>query len=173
MTSIIETTQTVTGERADLLESIGQHRFFLRFTARDLTDAQARLRSTASELTVGGLIKHVTATEAAWVRFVEGGPDAMMQGDPDNWAADFIMTEDETLDGILGRYAEVAEHTDELLSALPDLDAAQPLPEAPWFEAGARWSARRVFLHIIAETAQHAGHTDIVRESLDGSKTMG
>ena len=53
------------------------------------------------------------------------------------------------------------------------LDAAQPLPEAPWFEPGARWSARRVLLHVIAETAQHAGHADIMRESLDGAKTMG
>ena len=56
---------------------------------------------------------------------------------------------------------------------LPDLDASHPLPEAPWFPPGARRSARRVFLHIIAETAQHAGHADILRESIDGQKTMG
>src|SRR3712207_9015981 len=47
----------------------------------------------------------------------------------------------------------------------PDLDASHPLPEAPWFEPGARRSARRVFLHIVAETAQHAGHADILRET--------
>ncbi len=51
-------------------------------------------------------------------------------------------------------------------------DAAR-LPPAPWFEPGARWSARRVLLHMIAETAQHAGHADIIRESLDGAKSMG
>jgi hypothetical protein len=56
---------------------------------------------------------------------------------------------------------------------LPDLDAAHPLLPAPWFEPGARWSARRVLLHVIAETAQHAGHADIIRESLDGAKSMG
>ena len=44
---------------------------------------------------------------------------------------------------------------------------------APWFEPGARWSARRVLLHVIAETAQHAGHADIIHESLDGAKSMG
>ena len=74
---------------------------------------------------------------------------------------------------MLDDYEEVARHTDELVATLPDLDASHPLPEAPWFEPGARWSARRVFLHIIAETSQHAGHADILRESIDGQKTMG
>jgi hypothetical protein len=35
------------------------------------------------------------------------------------------------------------------------------------------WSARRVLIHSIAETAQHAGHADIIREALDGAKSMG
>ena len=67
----------------------------------------------------------------------------------------------------------MARRTDDLVASLPDLDLSHPLPVAPWFEAGATWSARRVLLHIIAETAQHAGHADIIRESIDGSKTMG
>lgn len=56
---------------------------------------------------------------------------------------------------------------------MPDLNTTQPLPEAPWFEQGARWSVRQVILQVIAETAQHAGHADIIREALDGQKTMG
>jgi hypothetical protein len=83
------------------------------------------------------------------------------------------MAEGETLAGLLDSYEQVARQTDELVASLPDLGASQPLPDAPWFERGARWSARRVLLHIIAETAQHAGHADIIRESLDGGKTMG
>ena len=76
-------------------------------------------------------------------------------------------------DRLLEEYAKAAAETADLVAGLPDLDAAQPLPEAPWFPPGARWSARRVLLHVIAETAQHAGHADIIRESLDGAKTMG
>ncbi len=83
------------------------------------------------------------------------------------------MLDGETLPSLLARYEAVARHTDELLFALPSLDDAQPLPEAPWFEAGASWTARRVFVHIVAETAQHAGHADIIRETLDGAKSMG
>jgi hypothetical protein len=74
---------------------------------------------------------------------------------------------------VLEAYAETAARTDDLVSSLPDLDVAYPLPEAPWFAPGERWSARRALLHIIAETAQHAGHADIIRESLDGAKSMG
>ena len=70
-------------------------------------------------------------------------------------------------------YAGVARRTDELVASLPDLDESRPLPKAPWFPAGERWSARRVLLHVAAETAQHAGHADIVREALDGAKSMG
>ncbi|WP_432957915.1 DUF664 domain-containing protein [Micromonospora haikouensis] len=79
---------------------------------------------------------------------------------------------DDTLAALLDRYARVASATDELVATL-DLDAAHPLPAAPWFEPGASWSVRRVLLHVIAETSQHAGHADILREAIDGAKTMG
>jgi uncharacterized damage-inducible protein DinB len=168
------TDTTLTGERADLVASLNRHRFFLRFTVQGLTDEQAGLRTTPSELTLAGLIKHVAGTEAAWVRFIEGGAEAMSsEWSPEAWARQWRLEPGETLDRLLADYEAVARHTDELVATLPDLDADHPLPEAPWFEPGARWSARRALLHIIAETSQHAGHADILRESLDGQKTMG
>jgi hypothetical protein len=164
-----------TGERADILETLAKHRGFLRQTVHGLTDEQGRLRSTASELCLGGLIKHVTRVEETWARFIVDGP-APRPPDEEAYAAhvaSFRMEEGETLEGLLAAYADVAGRTDRLVSSLPSLDASQPLPEAPWFPPGARWSARRVLLHIVAETAQHAGHADIIRESIDGAKTMG
>jgi hypothetical protein len=162
----------ITGERADLLQTLDKHRGFLRYTARELTDGQAAERTTASALCIGGLIKHVTGIEAGWMRFAIGGADAM-NSEPVDWENQFRMTDGETLAGLLDHYAEVAAHTDQLVATLPDLDASHPLPVAPWFEPGVRWSVRRVVLHVIAETAQHAGHADIIRESIDGAKTMG
>jgi hypothetical protein len=79
----------------------------------------------------------------------------------------------ETVASLLARYEEVAARTDDVVRNCADLGASHALPVAPWFEKGARWSARRVVLHIVAETAQHCGHADIIRESLDGKKTMG
>lgn len=173
----MNTTTSVTGERADLLASLAKHRHFLRFTTRGLTDEQAAMRTTVSELCIGGLVKHVAMAEKQWGRFIVEGPSVMGYDAsttvPDAYVNGFRMLEGETLAGLLDEYEEVARQTDELVKGLPDLDAAQPLPDAPWFERGASWSARRVFLHIMTETAQHSGHADIIRETLDGAKTMG
>ncbi len=166
----------MTGERADLLASLAKQRHFLRFTTRGLNDEQAGRRTTVSALCLGGLIKHVALTERQWARFIVEGADAMAF-DPataaETWANMFQMVDGETLAGLLEQYDQVAAETDELVRTLPDLDAELPLPDAPWFERGASWSARRVLLHIIAETAQHAGHADIMREAIDGAKSMG
>ncbi|MDQ6659054.1 MAG: DinB family protein [Actinomycetota bacterium] len=176
-----ETTPT-TGERADLLEMLATRRGFLRQTTNGLTDDQARLRTTASELTLGGLVKHVADTEEGWAKFIVTGPSAMLSNGKDwtewgeqEWAeraASFQLQPDETLAGVLQHYQQVAERTDQLVVTI-DLDSSQPLPDAPWFQSGAHWSARHCLLHIVAETAQHAGHGDIIREALDGAKTMG
>jgi uncharacterized damage-inducible protein DinB len=172
----MSTQDTVSGERADLLHALGKQRHFLRYTVRDLTDEQAAERTTASELCLGGLIKHVTLTEQQWINFIQEGPSAMGGWDEASartWLDAFRMLAGDTLAGVLGQYDAIAARTDGLVATLPDLDAAQPLPEAPWFEPGAYWSARRVLMHVVAETAQHAGHADIIRESLDGAKSMG
>jgi uncharacterized damage-inducible protein DinB len=179
-TTTARTIASATGERADLVQTLNQHRFFLRKTVSGLSDEQAALRSTVSRLCLGGLIKHVAAAESAWVDFIVGGPDAMVEAKEwtaeetaERWAAKFAMLPGETLAGLLEHYGEVARRTDDLVATLPDLDASHPLPEAPWFAPGARWSARRALLHIIAETSQHAGHADIIREAIDGAKSMG
>ncbi len=164
--------EIVTGERADLLQTLAKHRGFLRHTVQGLTDEQAAKRTTVSELCLGGLIKHVADTERGWMRFAVGGAEAM-ESEPADWVNGFRMVDGETLAGLLANYEAVASHTDELVLTLPDLDASHPLPVAPWFEPGASWSVRRVLLHVIAETSQHAGHADILRESIDGAKTMG
>ncbi|QDQ94742.1 DinB family protein [Rhodococcus sp. WB9] len=179
MITVTSTAKTsTTGERADLLESLAKHRYFLRYTVRDLTDEQAVQRTTASELCLGGLVKHVSDVERVWADFIVRGTDAVRGGPADGTGTDnrekeFTLRDDETLADVLDRYAKVGHRTDEIVASLPDLDISHPLPKAPWFEPGSRWSARRVLLHIIGETAQHAGHADIIREALDGSKSMG
>ncbi|MEJ3658700.1 DinB family protein [Actinomycetes bacterium KLBMP 9759] len=178
------TTPALSRERRDLLETLGKHRHFLRHTVRDLTDEQGLQAPSASALTLTGLIKHVADTEEQWAAFMLDGPqtfggftereDADGTPDPEAEFVDprFVVQPHETLEFLLARYDDVARRTDEIVASV-DLDSEHPLPTAPWFEPGARWSARRTILHIIAETAQHAGHADIIRETIDGAKSMG
>ena len=165
----------MTNETDDLLSSLDRHRQFVRETVTGLTDVQARLRPTASALCLAGIVKHVTYGERQWVRFVLEGTSAVELNESSYAAhtASFEPEPDETLDVLVRRYDNVAARTDTAMRSLPSLDIAHPLPPAPWFEPGAQWSARRVLTHILAETAQHAGHADIIRESIDGAKTMG
>ena len=185
MTDTTETpTDATSPERADLLDTLHKHRGLFRVTVQGIDDEQARTRSTISELTLGGLVKHVTAVEQDWARFVLEGPAPTPDVDWANidwsnpppevsaYADGFRMLEGESLSGLLQEYDAVAAATDDLVATM-DLAQPQPLPKAPWFEPGAAWSARRVFLHIVAETAQHAGHADIIRETIDGQKSMG
>ncbi len=169
----ITTAETVlTDERTELLETLAKHRYLFRFTAEGLTEEQARQRTTASELTIGGLIKHVAAAERGWARFIRGGAGEMNAIQAD-WENGFRLLPHETLEGVLADYADAALETDTLVATVPDLSQSHPLPVAPWFEEGKSWSVRRVAVHLIAEIAQHAGHADIIRESIDGQKSMG
>lgn len=158
----------VADERTGLLAYLAQQRYVLRVAAHGLTDEQARAAPTASTLSIGGLIKHVASMEQGWM-------DAVLQrrwqSSAQGYQAGFRLGPDETLTGVLERYGVVAAETEEIIGAVCDLDQAVPVPQGvPWFPADvAAWSVRWVLLHLIEETARHAGHADIIRECVDGA----
>lgn len=151
-------------ERESLLAFLEAQRGGLRRAASGITDEQARGRHTVSELSLGGLIKHAGLCERGWIALMTG---AALE--PRDWTDEFTMHEDTTLAELLATYAQVAKETEEAVRALPDLEGHVRLPEAPWFPPNATRSARWILLHLIEEAARHAGHADIVRESLDGA----
>lgn len=161
-------------ERREFLSALSEHRRLFTATLTDLSDEQAAARPTVSELCLGGLVKHVGQTEAQWVDFARRGPSAFTALADVDWQAradSFRVLPGETVAGILADYAAVAARTDDLVRTA-DLDVAHDLPEAPWF-ARERWSVRRVLLHLLAEVSQHAGHADVLRESIDGRTSTG
>jgi uncharacterized damage-inducible protein DinB len=159
----------ITDEREGLLAYLAQHRHVLEVSAHGLTDDEARATPTVSSLSVGGLLKHVAATERSWMRLVRTG--SMGAGDPSAYHDDFVLGPDETLASVIDAYHRVAEETEAAIAAIDDLDRPVPVPrDAPWFPADVEaWSVRWVLLHLITETARHAGHADLVRESIDGA----
>src|SRR5882757_5644269 len=128
MTTTETGTPTLSGERADLLDTLGKHRFFLRNTTRNLTEEQAAASPTASALCLGGLIKHVAHGEKQWVNFILEGASAMAS-DGKDWAdwdesdyaeytQAFQMQPGETLAGVLADYQRVARRTDVIRETL-------------------------------------------------------
>ena len=150
----------VADERDALLTFLAQQRDALRAAVLGLSDAQARLTPTASTLSLGGLIKHCARTERRWVVAGIAGQPLPGLWPPEDWPADFRLEPDETLAEVLGYYAETAELTEQIVGATTDLSA----PPASDELLSVRW----VLLHLIKETARHAGHADIIRESVDG-----
>jgi Protein of unknown function (DUF664) len=151
----------VADERDGLLTFLAQQRGALRAAVLGLTDEQARLTPTAGTLSLGGLIKHCARTERRWVVAGLAGRPLPGLWPPEDWPADFRLEPDETLAGMLGYYAETAELTEQIVAG------ADPAAPAVIDE---RVSVRWVLLHLIKETARHAGHADIIRESLDGQR---
>ena len=160
----------VADERTGLLSYLAQQRAGIRYATHGLTDAQAMARPSVSELSLGGLVKHAALVEQAWIGFLQDGESSVFLPDYD-WADGFRLVDGETLADVavvLGRRGP--QHGEGRRGpARPRFSLPATGPGAPWIPAGLVWSPRWVLLHLIEETARHAGHADIVRESLDGA----
>ncbi|MBV9484908.1 MAG: DinB family protein [Frankiaceae bacterium] len=157
-----------TDEPALLISFLDQQREAVRNAAYGLTDEQAAAAPTASDLSVGGLIKHLASTERGWTSDITG---VVATGDRAEQAYldGFRMTDTDTLADLLADYGAATAATDAAIRAA-DLDHEVPVPDAPWFPKDVTaWSVRWIVLHLIEETARHAGHADIIRECLDGA----
>ncbi|MEV5374433.1 DinB family protein [Streptomyces nondiastaticus] len=164
-THVIE--KNVADERGTLLAFVEAQRGGLRRALLGLTDEQAALKPSASELSLGGLVKHVAQAELNWLRLAQGR-GAETEQDPNSWADGFRLLEGETVAGVLAHWEKLAAETEEFIRSVPSLEDTFPLPEAPWFPADSRVSMRWLLLHLVEEFARHAGHADVIRESLDG-----
>ena len=161
----------VADEREGLLAYLAQQRDVIRIAAYGLTDEQARLAPTAGPLSVGGLVKHVATVERGWIDIVLPRERAPQDDLSDDYEANFRLGPNETLADVFSLYDEVAKETEAAIAGIADLSQPVPVPQGvPWFPDDVdAWSVRWVLLHLIQETARHAGHADIVREMIDGA----
>ncbi|WHT21236.1 DinB family protein [Crossiella sp. CA-258035] len=159
----------MTNERTQTLAMLAETRQTLLITLRGLTDEQAGARSTVSELTLGGILRHLISGERNWTRVLLTGDGTLPEGMLDE--DQYLMPADRSLAELRAEYLAVAKMTDTAF-ATADLDARILLPQTPWSPPEPQfWSARQILLHLFRETAQHAGHADLIRESLDGANT--
>ncbi|XUL88954.1 DinB family protein [Streptomyces galilaeus] len=154
-------------ERGALLAFIEEQRGGIRRALLGLTEEQAASKPSASELSLSGLLKHAAEVEQGWIARAKQEPPAIKR-DETNWHETFQLVDGETVESQLAYWEKVGAETEAYIRSVPSLDDTFPLPDQPWFPEGSV-SVRWVCLHLIRETARHAGHADIIRESLDGA----
>nr|WTB32045.1 DinB family protein [Streptomyces sp. NBC_00830] len=154
-------------ERGALLSFVEAQRGAIRRSLIGLTEEQAASRPSASELSLSGLLKHVAETELNWLRLAQQRPNDKARTE-ETWADSFRLVGDETVPQMLEFWAKVVAETEEFIHSVESMNDTFPLPEAPWFPKDQKCSMRWLLVHLVEEIARHAGHADIVRESLDG-----
>jgi uncharacterized damage-inducible protein DinB len=155
-------------ERDALTGFLDRQRDALIRKVRGVSDTDARRAPTASSLSLLALLKHVTVWEERWFQGVAAGHPL-----PDGWPErkspvpdqDFLVDDGDTVDHWLTRYEEAAQASRQIVAAMA-LDQSCARPDIVDI------NLRCVLLHLIEETARHAGHADIIRETLDGSQGM-
>ncbi|MCA5894446.1 DinB family protein [Isoptericola sp. NEAU-Y5] len=141
-----------------------------------LSERDLRLPRTPTGTNLLGIVKHVAGVEIDYfgVTFGRDWPTpqevpwiAAPTGDvpPDLLQADFFATADEPAEQILDLYRRVWAFADETIDALP-LDAPGRVPW--WGDGGADVTLHTILVHVLADLKQHAGHADILRETIDG-----
>jgi hypothetical protein len=153
----------VTDERSGLLAFLDAQREALANAVKGLTELQARSIPTASTLSLATLIHHVTRVERRWTEVAIAGRDVPEIWPITDYGADFRVEGAVRVRTVLAGYRAVANETTRIIAAVADL--SQPCAD----RANAHLSVRWVLLHLIEETARHAGHADIIRESIDGA----
>ena len=164
-------TEAYGDERGALLAFLEEQRGGIRRALLGLTEEQAASRPSASELSLSGLLKHVAEVEQGWIARARGEAPAVKR-DASNWHECFVLVEGESVASQLAYWEKVAAETEAFLRSVPSLDDTFALPPDPWFPPEGRVSMRWLGLHLIRETARHAGHADIIRESLDGATAV-
>jgi hypothetical protein len=148
-------------EKQSLHVSLDRHRDAVLWKLEGLDDASLRRAMTPSGTNLLGMVKHLAAVEYSWFCQTFGRDTEPLPFDDDDPNADLRVTPDETTEDILAFYRRARTAADQVINEV-DLDQTG----TAWFDDAV--SMRWVLIHMVEETARHAGHVDIVRELIDG-----
>jgi hypothetical protein len=149
------------GEKETLHAALDLHRDQMLWKLEGLDEAAVRRPMTPSGTSLLGLVKHLAGVEYGWFCLVFGRITEPLKFDEDDPDADLRIEPDETAEEIVAFYGRARVAADAAIGEL-DLDTI-----------GTSWegdpvSLRWVLVHMVEETARHAGHADIIRELIDG-----
>jgi uncharacterized damage-inducible protein DinB len=148
-------------EKESLKVSLDRHRDAVLWKLEGLGDDDLRRPMVPSGTSLLGLVKHLAAVEYGWFCDTFGRETEPLPFDDDDPEADLRIEPEETTEEILAFYGRARVAADQVIAELEVEDTG-----TAW--SGAAVTMRWVLIHMIEETARHAGHVDILRELIDG-----
>lgn len=150
------------GEKESLYASLDRHRDAVLWKLDGLDDEQLRRPMTPSGTTLLGLVKHLAVVEYGWFCETFGREMEPFPFDPEDEGADLRVESHESTADVVDYYGRARAAADEVIGEVG-------IEELGTARFGASMSLRWVLIHMIEETARHAGHMDILRELVDGA----
>jgi uncharacterized damage-inducible protein DinB len=154
-------------------DSLGQYLDFQRETVllktEGLTSQQLGQRIATSDLTLAGILYHLALVEEGWFEVRFAGLQEREEWRGIDWETDpdyeFRTALEREPDWLRRRYRDACDHSRQVVTSAGSLDQVSVVP----LRSGKRFTLRWVILHLIEETARHAGHADLLREAIDGT----
>jgi uncharacterized damage-inducible protein DinB len=161
-------------EATTLRTFLDYHRDTLRWKCGGLTQEQLAVTLPPSDMTLGGMMKHLAIVESNWLERVFSGGRVMAPFDTVDWAADadweWHSAAHDSPAELRAYFDEAAQRTDAVidraLSGPDGLDSVSA--QGTRSDPEARFSLRWILVHLIEEYARHNGHADLIRQSIDG-----
>jgi uncharacterized damage-inducible protein DinB len=138
------------------------YRAVVQRKVEDLTLEEASRVRTPSGVSLLGIVRHLGCVERGWFRSRFAGEEVELAGGSDN-SADFRLGLEDTVASVLAGYQDEIEHS-RRIAARASLDDVSVYEHRIYGGVTLRW----ILVHMVEESARHAGHLDILREQLDG-----
>ncbi len=162
------------GERDTLATFAAQQLHQVAIALQGLTDEQLRATPSASRMSLGALARHcLLIAEQAAARIADVpeadavGPRTAAQLGAEGTIAPDALREGDSADSLITALNAAADALADAIRGA-DPDSERPVPDEPWFAGRTAWTVRWYAMHQVEEVARHAGHADILRESIDG-----
>ncbi|NNF54550.1 MAG: DinB family protein [Acidimicrobiales bacterium] len=138
------------------------------YKSKGLDPEQVRASLPTSDISVGGMLKHLALVEDYWFDVIFSGRPERAPWNTVDWDSDpdweWRTGADDPLDELLDSYRDAIARSTATVAKASSLDRLSAVPDSHGRQPSLRW----ILLHMIEETARHAGHLDLLRESIDG-----
>jgi uncharacterized damage-inducible protein DinB len=162
-------------EVATLRAFLTYHRDTLRWKCSGLTQQQLAHQLPPSDLTLGGIMKHIAIVESYWFEVTYSGGVYLPPYDPVPWDEDdydweFRTAKDDTPQELIALYDEAVRRADAVVDEALARGGLEQESARVGRRTGSTFTLRWILVHMIEEYSRHNGHADLIRESIDGQK---